>query len=69
MLGTEFQYITDNMGIPIAVILPINEWERINKQDETLYINSSKIMVQRLNEARERNTGFSLKEVNEILGI
>jgi SH3-like domain-containing protein len=69
MLVSEVQYITNKKGKPVAVILPIKTWERISQIDDSAYLNSSKKMIKRINQARERGSGLSLKEVHEKLGI
>lgn len=63
------QYITDSKGKQIAVVLPIEFWEKIFPQDETDYLASSKEMKKRILEAMQRTDGISYKDVCEKLGI
>lgn len=65
----EIQYVTDNNGNIKNVILPIEYWRRINADDETEYLLSSKRNKDRLLEALSRETTLSKKEVYERIGL
>jgi len=66
---TEIQYISDESGEPIGVIVPIELWREIESERETAYLLKSENMKRRLLEAKERQDGLSLKEAREKLGI
>lgn len=66
---TEIQYISDANGNPVGVIVPIEIWHEIEAEQETAYLTKSETMKKRLLEAKERNQGMSLEQVNEKLGI
>ena len=66
---TEIQYISDESGEPIGVIVPIELWREIESERETAYLLKSENMKRRLLEAKERPDGLSLEEAREKLGI
>jgi PHD/YefM family antitoxin component YafN of YafNO toxin-antitoxin module len=66
---TEIQYISDESGEPIGVIVPIELWREIESERETAYLLKSENMKRRLLEAKERQDGLSLEEAREKLGI
>lgn len=66
---TEIQYISDESGKPIGVIVPIELWREIESERETAYLLKSENMKRRLLEAKERQDGLSLEEACEKLGI
>ena len=75
---SDIQYVSDEKGdlAPrarqagrIAVIVPIEIWEELIGEDETSYLLKSETMKKRLLEAKERQTGISLEEACEKLGI
>ena len=61
--------MSDEKGDRIAVIVPIELWEELTSKDETSYLLKSETMKQRLLEAKDRQTGISLEEACEKLGI
>ncbi|HYH84600.1 MAG TPA: hypothetical protein VEX60_03900 [Pyrinomonadaceae bacterium] len=63
------QYISDEMGNPIGVIVPIDLWREIESERETAYLLKSENMRRRLLEAKERREGISFDEACEELGI
>ena len=63
------QYISNQEGETLAVVVPIELWRDIKSELETRDLCSSKIMLERLLEARKRTTGISLEEVCETFGI
>ena len=66
---TNLQYVSDEQGNKIAVIVPIEIWENLMKEDETSYLLKSENMKKRLLLAKNRQTGISLEEACEKLGI
>ena len=69
MSVTEIQYISDESGTTIGVIIPIELWHEIESERETSYLLKSENMKQRLLEAKNRQEGIPLKEAREKLGI
>ncbi len=66
---SEVQYISDEVGNAIGVIVPIELWREIASERETAYLLKSKKMKERLLEAKERNEGISWEETRDNLGI
>ncbi len=66
---TPVQYISDDRGNAVAVIVPIDVWHEIEAERETAYLLKSDAMRKRLVEAKERTGGLSLDEVRQKLGI
>ena len=66
---SDLQYISDEKGDRIAVIVPIEVWEELTGKDETSYLLQSETMRKRLLAAKNRQTGISLEEACEKLGI
>ena len=66
---TEIQYVSDESGNPVSVIVPIELWREIESEKETSYLLQSEKMKRRLLEAKERQTGISFEEAREKLGI
>ena len=69
MNNIQMQYLTDNNGKKIAVVLPIEFWNKIFPQDDTEYLKSSRIMKKRILEAMKRTDGIKFELVREKLGI
>ena len=69
MSQTEIQYISDESGNPVGVIVPIELWREIESERETAYLLKSDTMKRRLLEAKEREEGIPFDEVCEKLGI
>jgi PHD/YefM family antitoxin component YafN of YafNO toxin-antitoxin module len=65
----EIQYVSDENGNPIGVIVPIDLWREIESERETAYLLKSENMKHRLLEAKERQEGISFDEAREKLGI
>ena len=63
------QYVSNEKGDRVAVIVPIELWEELTGEDETSYLLKSETMKKRLLEAKDRQTGISLEEACEKLGI
>ncbi|HEY3028412.1 MAG TPA: hypothetical protein VGJ55_19850 [Pyrinomonadaceae bacterium] len=66
---TEIQYVSDESGNPISVIVPIELWREIESEKETAYLLKSENMKRRLLEAKERDSGIPFEEAREKLGI
>ena len=69
MTSTDIQYISDEKGETVAVIVPIELWHDIQSERETAYLLKSPQMKSRLMEAKNRQGGMTLEEVCENLGI
>lgn len=69
MSTTHIQYVSDENGQAVAVIVPIDLWREIASERETAYLLKSAAMQQRLMAARQRQDGISLEEACEKLGI
>ena len=69
MANTEIQIVTSESGEPTAVIVPIELWREIESERETAYLLKSAKMKDRLLQAAQRQTGFSLEAVIEKLGV
>jgi hypothetical protein len=67
--STDLQYISDEAGNAVAVIVPIDIWQEIESERETAYLLKSDAMKSRLIEAKQRTEGISLEEVRAKLGI
>jgi hypothetical protein len=69
MESTEIQYVSDEQGNAVAVIVPIALWRAIASERETAYLLGSETMKHRLLEARQRQDGIAFEEACETLGI
>ena len=65
----EIQYVSDESGNPVSVIVPIELWREIESEKETAYLLKSDNMKRRLLEAKERQSGIPFEEAREKLGI
>lgn len=68
-LMQEIQYVSDESGNPVSVIVPIELWREIESEKETAYLLKSENMKRRLLEAKERQSGIPFEEVRQKLGI
>jgi len=66
---TAVQYVSDEEGHPVSVIVPIELWRKIASEKETAYLLKSKTMKERLLNAKKRDSGISLEEAHAQLGI
>jgi PHD/YefM family antitoxin component YafN of YafNO toxin-antitoxin module len=66
---SSLQYISDDHGNAVAVIVPIEVWREIESERETAYLLKSDAMRKRLLESKIRVGGISLDEVRTKLGI
>jgi hypothetical protein len=69
MSAIQIQYVSDEAGHTVSVIVPIELWREIEAEQETRYLLQSETMKNRLLEAKSRQDGISLKEACEKLGI
>jgi PHD/YefM family antitoxin component YafN of YafNO toxin-antitoxin module len=69
MSATEIQYVSDERGNTISVIVPIELWREIEAERETAYLLRSETMKRRLLAAKNRQGGMAFEEVCEKLGI
>ncbi|MFM7580697.1 MAG: prevent-host-death protein [Microcystaceae cyanobacterium] len=69
MSQVSIQYLSDENGERIAVVVPIALWREIESERETAYLLSSDAMKERLVAAKSRQGGMKLEEVCEKLGI
>ncbi len=65
----QIQYVSDEDGQPVSVLIPIELWREIASERETAYLLSSETMKQRLLAAKDRQGGISLDEARTQLGI
>ena len=65
----QIQYISDEEGHAVGVIVPIDLWREIESERETAYLLKSQTMKKRLIEAKGRTGGVSLEEARAQLGI
>ncbi|MEX2169822.1 MAG: hypothetical protein WD851_10970 [Pirellulales bacterium] len=63
------QYVSDDQGNAVAVIVPIDLWREIESERETAYLLASDAMRDRLLQAKDRMGGLSLDDVRQKLGI
>ncbi|MCB1921831.1 MAG: prevent-host-death protein [Candidatus Competibacteraceae bacterium] len=69
MNATQIQYVSDEAGHTISVIVPIELWREIEAERETAYLLQSAAMKHRLLEAKNRQSGLSFEEACEKLGV
>jgi antitoxin YefM len=65
----QIQYVSDEEGQPIGVIVPIELWREIESERETAYLLKSAAMKKRLLEAKDRAAGISLEDARAQVGI
>ena len=69
MANKEIQIVSSESGEPTAVIVPIELWREIESERETAYLLKSGAMQDRLLQAARQQTGLSLEDVIEKLGV
>ncbi len=69
MADSEVQYVSDETGQPVSVIVPIELWREIESERETAYLLRSAKLKERLLRAKGREEGIPLEEALEKLGI
>ena len=65
----QIQYVSDQDGRPVSVLVPIDLWREIASERETAYLLKSNAMKSRLLEAKDRNEGLSVEDARAKLGI
>ena len=65
----QVQYVSDEEGQAVSVIVPIELWREIASERETAYLLKSETMRKRLLEAKDRTKGVSLEDARTQLGI
>jgi PHD/YefM family antitoxin component YafN of YafNO toxin-antitoxin module len=65
----EIQYVSDENGNQVGVLVPIELWREIESERETAYLLKSENMKRRLLEAKNREEGIPFDEAREKLGI
>ncbi len=68
-MTVQLQYVSDEQGNAVGVIVPIELWREIESELETAYLLKSVTMKKRLLEAKARTEGISLEDVRAQLGI
>jgi len=61
--------VSSESGEPTAVMVPIELWLEIESERETTYLLKSETMKDRLLQAARGQTGLSLEDVIEKLGV
>ena len=69
MADSQIQYVSDETGQPVSVIVPIELWREIESERETAYLLRSAKMKERLLRAKGRKEGIPFEEALEKLGI
>ena len=65
----QVQYVSDEEGQEVSVIVPIELWREIASERETAYLLKSETMRKRLLGAKNRTEGVSLEDARAQLGI
>ena len=65
----QVQYVSDEEGQPVGVIVPIELWREIESERETAYLLKSATMKKRLLEAKNRTDRVSLEVARAQLGV
>ena len=66
---TQVQYVSNEEGQAVSVIVPIELWHEIASERETAYLLKIETMKKRLIEAKNRTEGVSLEDARAQLGI
>jgi PHD/YefM family antitoxin component YafN of YafNO toxin-antitoxin module len=69
MMESGIQYVSDENGQPVSVIVPISLWREMESEKETAHLLKSHAMRRRLLEAKERQSGIPFEAALEKLGI
>lgn len=67
MAHAQVQYVSDEEGHAVSVIVPIALWQEIASERETAYLLKSEPMKKRLLEAKNRTEGVSLEGARAAL--
>ncbi len=68
-MAAEIQYVSDENGNPVGVIVPIDLWREITSEIETHHLLKSEPMRRRLLEAKNRSDGILLEDALAKLGV
>ena len=69
IVPAQVQYVSDEEGQAVSVIVPIELWREITSERETAYLLKSETMKARLLAAKDRTEGISLEDARAQLGI
>ena len=69
VVPAQVQYVSNEEGQAVSVIVPIELWREITSELETAYLLKSETMKTRLLVAKERTKGISLEDARAQLGI
>jgi hypothetical protein len=69
MADSQIQYVSDETGQPVSVIVPIELWREIESERETAHLLRSAKMKEHLLRAKSREEGIPFEEALEKLGI
>ncbi len=70
MAESQVQYVSDDTGKPVSVIVPIDLWREIESERETAYLLRSAKMKERLLQAMScQDDGIPFEDALEKLGI
>ncbi len=65
----QVQYVSNEEGESVSVIVPIELWHEIVSERETAYLLKSETMKKRLLEAKNRTESIPLEDARTQLGI
>lgn len=68
-LQAQVQYVSDEEGQTVSVIVPVQLWYEIMSERETAYLLNNETMKKRLLEARDRTVGILFDNARTQLGI
>ena len=66
---TQVQYVSDEEGKPVGVIVPIELWREIESERETAYLLRSDAMRRRLLDAKDRADSITFEDARAKLGV
>jgi hypothetical protein len=69
MAESQIQFVSDETGQPVSVIVPIELWREIESERETAHLLRSAKMKKRLPRAKRREDGIPFEEAFEKLEI
>jgi hypothetical protein len=61
-VNRDIQYVSDESGRAVGVLVPIDLWREIASERETAYLLQSETMKKRLLEAKDGTSGIPLEE-------
>ena len=69
MAESQIQFVSDESGQPVSVIVPIELWREIESERETAHLLRSAEMTERLLRAKSRDEGIPFEAALEKIGI